>query len=150
MVSSNRLLPLLAGLVLVLTVVVAIKSCSSGGNSWQGLSAVPRAPKPDADTPADTIKTLTATVSAMTTEVRGLRQENAGLKQDNQALIKDRSQIENTVLSRLQQTLRSKDQDTEKERQAGVGRFNALPRPPEDLETDLQLQLPDLFADSRL
>ena len=126
MVSSNRLLPLLAGLVLVLTVVVAIKSCSSGGNSWQGLSAVPRAPKPDADTPADTIKTLTATVSAMTTEVRGLRQENAGLKQDNQALIKDRSQIENTVLSRLQQTLRSKDQDTEKERQAGARRDATL------------------------
>ena len=38
----------------------------------------------------------------------------------------------------------------QKERQAGVGRFNALPRPPKDLETDLQLQLPDLFADSRL
>jgi integrating conjugative element protein (TIGR03752 family) len=126
MVSSNRLLPLLAGLVLALTVVVAVKSCSSGDDGWQGLSAVPKAPTPDADTPADTIKTLTANVSAMTTEVRALRQENAGLKQDNQSLIKDRSQIENTVLSRLKQTLQVKTQESEKQRQAGAQRDASL------------------------
>ena len=78
-VSSNRLLPLLASLVLVLTVFVAVKSCSSSNEQWQELGAVPQAPRPDADTPADTIKTLTANVSAMTTEVKALRQENAGL-----------------------------------------------------------------------
>ena len=122
MVSSNRLLPLFASLVLVLTVFVAVKSCSPGNDAWQELGAVPQAPRPDADTPADTIKTLTANVSAMTTEVKALRQENAGLKQDNQALIQDRSQIEKTVLSRVSRPCRRKIQDTETQRQASAQR----------------------------
>lgn len=125
-VSSNRLLPLLASLVLVLTVFVAVKSCSPGNEQWQELGAVPQAPRPDADTPADTIKTLTANVSAMTTEVKALRQENAGLIQDNQALIQDRSQIEKTVLSRVEQTLQAKNQDTETQRQANAQRDASL------------------------
>ena len=66
MVTSNRLLPLLAGTALVLTVVVAVKTCSPTAEQTHTLSSVPQAPPPDADTPADTIKTLTANVSAMT------------------------------------------------------------------------------------
>lgn len=110
MVSSNRLLPLLAGVVMVLTVFVVVQSCSEGDVKRQVLDAVPKAPEPDADTPADTIKTLTANVSAMTTESRALRQDNAVLKQENQSLLKDRKQIENNVLSRLEKVMQAKEQ----------------------------------------
>lgn len=109
MVTSNRLLPILVGVVMVLTVFVTVKSCSEGdGNTWM-LDAVPQAPRPDSDSPADTIKTLTANVSAMTAEFSALRQDNATLKQENQSLLKNRSQIENNVLSRLKHSMQTDD-----------------------------------------
>ena len=120
MVTSNRLLPLLVGIVMVLTVFVTVKSCSEGGSNAYVLEAVPQAPKPDADTPADTIKTLTANVGAMTTEVRALRQDNAALKLESQRLVKDRSEIENTVLSRLKKIMRAKDRENNQSTDASI------------------------------
>lgn len=111
MVTSNRLLPLLAGAVVLLTVVVAVKSCAPDEAQSPVLKAVPQAPKPDADTPADTIKTLTANVSAMTSELNALRRDNTALKQENRSLIEDRQQIENNVLTRLQQGLAGTDSE---------------------------------------
>jgi integrating conjugative element protein (TIGR03752 family) len=111
MVASNRLLPLLAGSVLVLTVFVALKSCSPESEQAPLLEAVPQAPKPDADTPADTIKTLTANVGAMTSELNALRRDNRTLKQENLDLIEDRQQIENNVLKRLQAIVEAKGVD---------------------------------------
>ena len=112
MVTSNRLLPLLAGSVVLMAVLVAVKSCSPAEEQHQLLEAVPQAPKPDADTPADTIKTLTANVSAMTSELNALRRDNTTLKQENRDLIEDRKQIENNVLSRVQKALEEKPSDT--------------------------------------
>ena len=112
MVNSNRLLPILAGAVLLLTVFVGVKSCSPNEEQAQLLDAVPQAPKPDADTPADTIKTLTANVSAMTSELNALRRDNATLKQENRDLVEDRQQIEKNVFSRLQHALATKRSDT--------------------------------------
>lgn len=111
MVTSNRLLPLLAGSVVLMAVLVAVKSCSPSDEQPQLLEAVPQAPKPDADTPADTIKTLTANVSAMTSELNALRRDNTALKQENRDLIEDRKQIENNVLSRVQTALEAKRTD---------------------------------------
>ena len=111
MVTSNRLLPLLAGSVALMAVLVAVKSCSPSDEQPQLLEAVPQAPKPDADTPADTIKTLTANVSAMTSELNALRRDNTALKQENRDLIEDRKQIENNVLSRVQTALEAKRTD---------------------------------------
>ena len=73
MATSNRLLPILAGSVLLILVFVTTKSCSPDEEAAVVLDSVPEAPAPDADTPADTIKTLTANVAAMTTEVEALR-----------------------------------------------------------------------------
>ena len=113
MVTSNRLLPLLAGTVVLMAALVGVKSCSPDQEQTQLLKAVPQAPKPDADTPADTIKTLTANVSAMTSELNALRRDNTALKQENRELIEDRKQIENNVLSRLRQSLEAKRPDAE-------------------------------------
>ncbi len=95
--TSNRLLPILAGAVLLMLVFVTLKSCSDDGGDGFVMDRVPEAPAPDADTPADTIKTLTANVAAMTTEVEALRQDNTGLRRENQALLRNRTQIEENV-----------------------------------------------------
>jgi cell division protein ZapB len=87
-----------------MAVLVAVKSCSPNEEQLQLLEAVPQSPRPDADTPADTIKTLTANVSAMTSELNALRRDNTVLQQENRNLMDDRKQIENNVLSRLQKS----------------------------------------------
>ncbi|WP_372798578.1 TIGR03752 family integrating conjugative element protein [Litorivivens sp.] len=97
---------------MLLTVFVGVKSCSPNEEQAPLLDAVPQAPKPDADTPADTIKTLTANVSAMTSELNALRRDNTTLKQENRNLVEDRQQIENNVFSRLQHALATKHSDT--------------------------------------
>ena len=108
MVTSNRLLPILAGSVVLMAVLVAVKSCSPNEQQLRLLETVPQAPKPDADTPADTIKTLTANVSAMTSELNALRRDNTVLKTENRNIVDDRKQIENNVLSRLQKAQEAK------------------------------------------
>ena len=100
--TQNRLLPLLAGVVVAALVVVMFKSCRETAPTPRTLSSVPVAPSADADTPADTIKTLTANVAAMTTEVQALRHDSASLKKDNQTLLADRSQIEEHLNAREQ------------------------------------------------
>tara|TARA_R110001592_G_scaffold261196_2_gene526034 strand:+ start:2535 stop:3956 length:1422 start_codon:yes stop_codon:yes gene_type:complete len=112
MVTSNRLLPILAGSVVLMAVLVTVKSCYPNEEQFQFLEAVPRAPKPDADTPSDTIKTLTANVSAMTSELNALRRDNTALKLENRGLVDDRKQIENNVLSKVQTALETKRLDT--------------------------------------
>ena len=77
---SNRLLPLLASAAVLMLAFVTVKSCSDNQKDGLVMDAVPRAPSPDADTPADTIKTLTANVAAMTAEVKALRQDNDQLR----------------------------------------------------------------------
>jgi cell division protein ZapB len=115
MVRSNRLLPLLGLVVVAIVGLVGLRLCSNEGAGPVMLEAVPGAPKPDADTPADTIKTLTANVSAMTSELQALRRENDSLAQRNQQLQGDRRIIENNVFSRLQRTLENKrlEEDSE-------------------------------------
>ncbi len=103
--TQNRLLPVLVSLVLAALVFVVLRSCQDTTRTPERMSAVPVAPAPDADTPADTIKTLTANVAAMTTEVAALRQDNADLKKDNQAVIAGRDQIEQRLTTRLDETL---------------------------------------------
>lgn len=116
MMTSNRLLPILVGAVVLFTVFVGLKSCSDNGQESAVLSTVPVAPKPDADTPADTIKTLTANVSAMTAEVQSLRKDNAALKQESEQLISERRQIEKNLLAKLQQTLRTTTEENTRQR----------------------------------
>lgn len=107
--TSNRLLPILGIIVVSITAFVGLRSCSGSEPSDTDIvmDTVPTAPGPDADTPADTIKTLTANVGAMTRELEQLRRDNAQLLQENQRLATDRRQIEERVTARVRQALRS-------------------------------------------
>ncbi len=111
--TSNRLLPILAGVVVLMLAFVTIKSCSNEPDDRVIMEAVPQAPLPDADTPADTIKTLTANVAAMTAEVKALRQDNGKLRNENRQLLNNRVQIEDNVTTRVKRELLSREHDQE-------------------------------------
>jgi integrating conjugative element protein (TIGR03752 family) len=101
---------------------VTLKSCSGEQENALVMETVPRAPAPDADSPADTIKTLTANVAAMTTEVQALRKDNDQLRRENRDLLASRHQIEENVTTRVKRALlsREKDQDARNRLDAGV------------------------------
>ena len=108
---SNRLLPLLASAAVLMLAFVTVKSCSDNQKDGLVMDSVPRAPSPDADTPADTIKTLTANVAAMTAEVKALRQDNDQLRQANRDLLASRDQMEGNIASRVKRELLSREKD---------------------------------------
>ena len=111
MATSNRLLPLIACAVILMLVFVTLRTCSNDTDDEVVMDAVPQAPVPDADTPADTIKTLTANVSAMTSEVEALRQNNTRLHTENQQLLDSRVQIEENVMTRVKRELLSREHE---------------------------------------
>ena len=120
--TSNRLLPLLAGAVVLMLAFVTLKSCSGEQNDTLVMETVPQSPAPDADSPADTIKTLTANVAAMTSEVKSLRKDNDQLRKENRDLLANRHQIEENVTTRVKRELlsREKGQDARSRIDAGV------------------------------
>lgn len=93
---SNRLLPIIGGTVAVMAAFVGLKSCGSDkvARDQVVMVSVPKAPAPDADSPAETIKTLTARVAEVTNQMKALRNENDQLLQRNR-------EIEETVTKRI-------------------------------------------------
>jgi integrating conjugative element protein (TIGR03752 family) len=135
--TSNRLLPILAGAVLLMLVFVTLKSCSDDSGDGFVMDSVPEAPAPDADTPADTIKTLTANVAAMTTEVEALRQDNSGLRRENQALLRNRTQIEENVATRIKRELLAREKDAANRARIDSGVLSSLTAKVDALSTSV-------------
>ena len=108
--KQNRLLPILATIVLLMLVLVLSKSCVNEQTDSVLLDRVPRASAPDADTPADTIETLTANVAAMTSELQALRQANVNLRSDNQELLQGRDGLEQRMSNRIDDEFASREQ----------------------------------------
>lgn len=124
--TGNRLLPLLAGIVVLMLGFVALRSCSNAPDSPTVMDAVPQAPVPDADTPADTIKTLTANVAAMTAEVEALRQDGDRLRNENRQLLEDRTQVEENVMARVKREWLSREHEQASRRQVDSGVLSSL------------------------
>lgn len=97
---SNRLLPVIGGTVAVMAAFVGLKSCGSDNVAPDQvvMESVPKAPAPDADTPAETIRTLTARVAEVMKDMKALRNENDQLRQRNR-------EIEETVTARVERKL---------------------------------------------
>ncbi|MES9958469.1 MAG: TIGR03752 family integrating conjugative element protein [Sedimenticola sp.] len=120
--TSNRLLPLLAGAVVLMLVFITLKSCSQDPEDALVLENIPQAPAPDADSPANTIKTLTANVASMARSVQALRKDNDQLRKENRELLANRHQIEENVATRVKRELLSheKERDTRDRIDPGV------------------------------
>lgn len=98
---TNRLLPLIGVTVAVMAAFVGLKSCNTGDSEGVVMDRVPRAPAADADTPAETIKTLTARVGELMNHVKALRNENDELLRRNR-------EIEDTVAQQVKRELQDK------------------------------------------
>lgn len=83
---ANRLLPVVGGAVLLLALVVMVRSCGGGKRPHGLLDSVPQAARPDADTPAETLRALSAQVTEMGAGLKALREDNAAVLQQKQAL----------------------------------------------------------------
>lgn len=79
---NNKLIPIISGIVVIGVVFITFKSCSSEVLQDPTMNFVPESPAPDADSPADTIKTLTANVGELINEVDALRRDNATLREE--------------------------------------------------------------------
>lgn len=98
---SNRLLPVL-GLTAVAALVLLLgRGCEPDATPPVQIAELPDVALGDADTPADTITTLTANVAAMTRELEALQAENAALRRDNQTLLRRRETLEDDVSHRI-------------------------------------------------
>ena len=124
--TSNRLLPLLAGAVLLMLAFVTLKSCNGEPEASLVMKSVPQAPAPDADSPADTIKTLTANVAAMTAEVQALRKDNDLLRKGNRDLLANRQQIEENVATRLKREMITREKGREARNRIDAGVLSSL------------------------
>lgn len=123
--KSNRLLPVLGIAMLAVFVLVLQRACSDTPDEAVLLDTVPSVPAPDADTPEDTITTLTANVAAMTRELQRLREDNAELKSDNRDLLRQRSALEDEMSTRIAAEiarLRSQSADSDAETMAALNR----------------------------
>lgn len=84
---GNGLLPVLAIVMVLMALFVGLKTLKDKDSLWGGLlDSVPTAPDPDADTPAETIRTLTAKVTAMTEEMHALQEANHALQRQREQL----------------------------------------------------------------
>lgn len=104
--GSNKILPIIAGLVLMMLFFVGVKSCSEDNQDNSQLTSVPIPGVPDADSPADTIRTLTA-------EVAAIKSESNKLSLQNEALLLQREEMERRVKSQIQEEMRRDAVDNE-------------------------------------
>jgi len=79
-ISSNKLLPVLGTVVVLIILAVAVKSCHKADEKPVVATAKPAAPA-DADTPADTMNALRAEVATMRLEEERLRKNIAAENQ---------------------------------------------------------------------
>src|SRR5438552_7948369 len=136
MIRQNRLIPILGVVILVVVVGILLKS-RSPTPSHVPMTSVPQPPaqSPDADSPADTIRTLTAEVKAIRDENRKLRDDNGKLVQQNDDLNRNRTAIEENVTRRLTEQF-------SKPEASGSPVFSGLNRKIDDLAAAVQKYVP--------
>lgn len=82
--TMNRIIPIIGAIVLAIAVAVIIKSRQQHPQP-EMMTSLPQAAAPDADTPADTVRSLSAKVAALAENTRRLTEENQRLRQENKA-----------------------------------------------------------------
>ncbi|MGH8624133.1 MAG: hypothetical protein ACREYC_02260, partial [Gammaproteobacteria bacterium] len=96
---ANPVPYILAGVLVLMAVVVGFKGCTGDDpkTSQAQMREAPEAPPADADTPADTIRTLRAGVADMTNKFTAMSDENKRLLEQNQSLERKVTQVQDQV-----------------------------------------------------
>lgn len=95
---SNKTLPIFAGIILIMVIFVGMKSWGKKAPNNLTLSAVPVAPRPDADSPADTVRTLTANVAE-------LKSQSATIEKQNTELLNQKNDLASSLKATLTEEL---------------------------------------------
>lgn len=106
---SNKILPIAVALVLFMVIFVGLKSCGDDKSGYTALSTVPTTGRPDVDSPADTIRSLTA-------EVDLVKKQNKTLAVKSEALLNQRNEIEASVSAKLRKELKEKPPETKSDK----------------------------------
>ena len=104
MITMNRVIPIIGGLVVVIAVAVALKSGERKPKPDM-LSDLPRAASPDVDTPADTVRSLSAQVAQMVDQTRRLTEENQKLREQNATALDQEKRVAAKVRAELAQDI---------------------------------------------
>jgi integrating conjugative element protein (TIGR03752 family) len=86
MLRANKLLPIILGLLVLIVVVVMIRAKGGGAHTNAQMATLPQTAAPDADSPAETVKSVAATV-------QDIQKQNAILVQQNRELLAQKAQI---------------------------------------------------------
>lgn len=127
--QGNRLLPIIGGLMALLLVVVMVRSCGTDDDVAEAPDSLDQRDevvRPDADTAADTIRTLTAEQRRTQERVEETREEYETIREENQALREE-----------LQRMREEGAEPVDESRMAGVlRRLEGLSDRVEDLQAD--------------
>ena len=106
---ANPIPFILAGVLVLMAVLVGFKGCAGEDPSTtQGsMQRIPEAPPADADTPADTIRTLRAGVADMTNKFTAMSEENRRLLDQNEKLERKLTELQGQVEGREARELRA-------------------------------------------
>ena len=99
--QGNRLLPIIATVAALMAAFVLLRACD-GEDPTAQLQTVPQAPAPDLDSPAETIRTLSAQVTDISANFDALREENQALLREQQ---RRERQLDREVAQRVQEEL---------------------------------------------
>jgi integrating conjugative element protein (TIGR03752 family) len=127
--KSNRLLPVIAGVAVALGILVFVFGGSKSSNP-RGMTHIPQAgaPPASADTPADTIRTLTARVAGANQRMDHLAQQNDALQRQNQRLLSRNQNLQNQKQSITSAVTRQVARRLKQNRQSKRSVLSALTR----------------------
>ena len=100
MITMNRVIPIIGGIVLVIAIAVAVKS-GERRPAPDLMTKLPTAAAPDVDTPADTVRSLSAQVAQMVDQTRRLTEENQKLREQNAAAMDQEKRVADKVRAEL-------------------------------------------------
>ena len=100
MTTMNRVIPIIGGIVLVIAIAVAVKSGERRPEP-ELMAKLPKAAAPDVDTPADTVRSLSAQVAQMVDQTRRLTEENQKLREQNAAAVDQEKRVADKVRAEL-------------------------------------------------
>ncbi len=148
-VGMNRLIPIVGLVTIAIATAVGLRACSrkEPPPPPDPMTALPEAPAPDADTPADTVRTLSARVADLLESTEKLTEENRTLREEAAALIERQRRIDERIRARVNEALAANRTDADKriaslteriDRLATrVGNLSATAQPPAEGTSDL-------------
>ncbi len=108
----NRLIPIIGGVMLLVAGVVGLRACKQDDAPPPPaqMTQLPQAPAPDVDTPADTVRTLSAQVADLLDSTEKLTEENRRLREQATALLDRQQRIDERIRSQVNEALAANQQ----------------------------------------